>query len=1180
MGQKLYERHPLVREILDECDRHFARDGNVSLLDVMFGRRADQSIDDTRWTQPALFALEYAIARLWMSWGVQPAAAIGHSIGEFAAACVAGVLSLEDALRLVSARGALMDRLPRDGAMVALRATETAVGDLVRPFQSSVDVAAVNGPGDVVISGRRDAVAAVVGRAEEIGIKTRALNVSHAFHSPAMDAVLPEFEAIARLVTFGPARIPIASNVTGRLAQQNDLSSAEYWCRHLRGTVRFEAGIRALADRRIDVFLEVGPAPTLVALATRILDSPERRFVASLRQGREDWTNLLEGLAALYVAGVPVDWNGFHRHQSGRSIALPLTPFERSRYWLDTSSRSRLQPVNGEDGLRGRRVESPAFTGTAFEVSLSAATHAYLFDHSVGGRVIAPAAALIELIRANAGVWLESPHVVVTDLVLSEPLALERDSITQVQILFTPAGEASTAAIYSRPVADHPTAWVRHADARVSTQPSASLVSTPVSLEAIRMRCTQGPSPSAHYSALAERGLDLGPAFQVVTDLWKGDREALGRVRETVSSPRSDVVSPTFLDGAIQVAATALDGLVGAADPYLPFALQSAILTPKACTGSWIHATVRSISSDQRTLTVDIDLLDEGGTGVGRLEGLSLRPAASFAPPIGEWFYEPVWRPMPLSGRDVSPVQVGGTIGAALDSGAAAEEIRRYEIGHQEVEALSAAYVERAFRELGWTASTAEASTEALCAKLGIAQRHQRLFERLLNILEEAGAIARDGSGWRSLRPLGLTATEPLRARIDRDFPECGAEATLLGRCGEHLAGALRGEIDPLELLFPGGDGSDAERLYRHSPAARLFNRAVQRGLLEALGGGLRGRRILEIGGGTASTTEFVREVGGEAASYTFTDVSPTFVARAAKRFEDWPAFTSRVLDLERDPEGQGFADERFDVVLAVNVVHATKDLAATLGRVRRLLAPGGLLVLVEVVRPQSWIDLTFGLTPGWWAFADHTRRSASPLLSAPEWVRVLAEEGFESATAVWGSQSASGIRALQSVVLASESRHLADTENSVRRTVIHAASSDGSRRLAEGIAARDGEAVLLTSDDSLDVLATCDRLIYVADRMAPADESSAALMEQQRLMMGRLLECSQALVRAGKPEARCWIVTRGASAVTSADPQDITQSTISGFVTALQREQPGIHWVHVDLDPMDETRDLDVLLE
>jgi acyl transferase domain-containing protein/NADPH:quinone reductase-like Zn-dependent oxidoreductase/acyl carrier protein len=1178
MGLALYESNTLVHEILDECDREFHSVEQRSLLDVMFGWADNANIDDTRWTQPALFALEYALARLWMSWGVQPTALIGHSVGEVVAACIAGVLSLDDAIRLVAARGALMDALPRTGSMVALRASETQASELLRPFQTTVAIAAINGPGDIVVSGRREDVNAVIKEAARQGIKTQPLKVSHAFHSPEMDAVLQDFDAVARKAAFGVARIPIVSNVTGRLSSSSDLSNASYWCRHLRETVRFESGIRSLAERKIDVFVELGPTPTLVALASRILDSVDHRFVASLKPGRDDQTQLLEGLATVYVAGIPIDWKGVQRHRRGRRIPLPLTPFERSRYWLDSPTVSRTEAPTGSHGLRGRRFDSPAFDGTAFEVTISAATHAYLFDHRVGGRVIAPAAAIVELIRANATLLPGKSDVVVADLVLAAPLVLEPDGLTHVQLVFTSGGDRSSVVVYSKSGSGQIDQWVRHAEARVLAVSSLDATAPAAALDAIQAQCATDSSPAEHYANLAGRGLELGPAFQTVSSLWRGNREALGRVHLTIS-PNGDILSPTLLDGAIQVAATALDGAAAADQAYLPFAIHRSFLTPASAAAAWSHATVRSISSDQRTLTVDIDLLDEPGHRVGRFEGLSLRPVASATQPIEEWFYEPVWRLAPAN-PSISLDSLSGTVSTALEVGSAADDVRRYEAGLALIETLSVSFIERAFSDLGWSPSVGQAvSVTELRARLRIADRHTRLFDRLFDILVEAGTLARGPAELRVVRPLTFTEIEPLSRHIERDFPECQAEKTLLTRCGQNLASALRGEIEPLELLFPGGDGSDAERLYRESPGAKLFNGAVQQALREVLGNGLAGRHVLEVGGGTASTTEFVREVAYQASSYTFTDVSPTLVGRAAQRFADWPGFTTRVLDLERDPETQGLSDERFDVVLAVNVVHATKDLGATLRRIRRLMAPGGVLVLVEVVRQQRWIDLTFGLTPGWWAFSDHARRASSPLLSATEWERVLVEEGFEAAKAVPSESSATGVRALQSVVVSTVSTRPHRTETPPALTVMRVHESPWARGLAEGVAARHGDVTLLTSHDSLEAVTSCDRLVFVADAPPSDDDSSSALMERERSLVGGLLDCARALVRGGRPGAVCWIVTRGACAVSESDPGDISLSAISGFVTAVQREHPSIRWIQLDLDPHHDGPALEQLL-
>ncbi|MGV9567629.1 type I polyketide synthase, partial [Streptomyces sp. NPDC003480] len=339
MGRELYERQPVFRRALDEC---------ADILDPILGRplttllypdpadaeAAAEELRKTRFTQPALFAVEYALARLWRSWGIEPVAVLGHSVGEYTAACVAGVFSLADGLRLVAERARLMQRLPAGGVMVALRARPEQVEDVVRRYPL-VSVAAVNGPEDVVVSGDggqvREAVAELAGHGES----GRDLRVSHAFHSPLMEPVTAPLTEAARSVRFSAPRIPVISNVTGAPVGAEELCDPGYWARHTLAPVRFADGVRALYASGARAFVEIGPRPVLLGLGRGCVPEADALWLPSLRPGR-DGTELLTSLAALHVRGVPVDWASFHRDRrpAGRRVALPTYPFQHERHWF------------------------------------------------------------------------------------------------------------------------------------------------------------------------------------------------------------------------------------------------------------------------------------------------------------------------------------------------------------------------------------------------------------------------------------------------------------------------------------------------------------------------------------------------------------------------------------------------------------------------------------------------------------------------------------------------------------------------------------------------------------------------------------------------------------------------------------------------------------------------------
>lgn len=336
MGRQLYQTQPTFRACLDRCNEILLPYLEQPLLSVLYPESAAASLlDETVYTQPALFALEYAIAKLWQSWGIEPAAVIGHSIGEYVAACVAGVFSLEDGLKLITKRARLMQELPPLGQMVAVFASEAEVTAAIQFYPHEVSIAAINAPENLVISGMDEAVEAVISNLEAQGIKTRRLNVSHAFHSPLMEPMLDVFEQQASQIPLQSPRIPIVSNLTGKFLLPEDIPDANYWRRHSRNPVRFMAGINTLLAQGYEIFLEIGPKPILSSLSKRCQQQENAVWLSSLAAGKNDWQILLESLSTLYLQGVKINWSGFDQDYSRSLLSLPTYPFQRKRYWFE-----------------------------------------------------------------------------------------------------------------------------------------------------------------------------------------------------------------------------------------------------------------------------------------------------------------------------------------------------------------------------------------------------------------------------------------------------------------------------------------------------------------------------------------------------------------------------------------------------------------------------------------------------------------------------------------------------------------------------------------------------------------------------------------------------------------------------------------------------------------------------
>ncbi|MGD1702704.1 polyketide synthase [Dapis sp. BLCC M229] len=347
MGRQLYQTQSVFRHAIDECDTILREELEHPLREIIYPQtdNSDSSIiNQTNYTQPALFAIEYALCKLWQSWGIKPDAVMGHSIGEYVAATVGGIFSVKDGLKLIAKRGKLMQELTSGGQMVSVMANQSKVEELIRPYIEKVTIAAINGPESVVISGGAEAIESIVTRLESEEIKSKGLEVSHGFHSPLMEPMLEEFEKVANQVRYHQPQVKLISNVTGKQADER-IRTAKYWVEHVREPVQFEMSMETLEELGYEVFLEIGPKPVLVVMGRECLVGKKKKWLGSLRPGKKDRVQMLESLGKLYVEGVKVDWSGFDQDDVRQKVVLPTYPFQRKQYSIETSTNGH-QKIN------------------------------------------------------------------------------------------------------------------------------------------------------------------------------------------------------------------------------------------------------------------------------------------------------------------------------------------------------------------------------------------------------------------------------------------------------------------------------------------------------------------------------------------------------------------------------------------------------------------------------------------------------------------------------------------------------------------------------------------------------------------------------------------------------------------------------------------------------------------
>jgi acyl transferase domain-containing protein/surfactin synthase thioesterase subunit/acyl carrier protein len=653
MAAELYRTYSVFRNAMDRCRDLVAPHLEQDLLDVIFAAEGEDAlVNRTDYTQPALFAVEYALAQLVKSWGILPDAAIGHSLGEIAAACLGDVMTLEDAMRLVTARGQLMHRVPSGGAMAAIFADESVVGALIEKIAPQITVAALNGPLNTVVSGEREALKALAQELDRQNISYRELRISNGFHSPRTEPILNDFEAVAAQIIQQAPKLPLISNLTGE--RMSAAPDKVYWRRHLRETVRFGDGMQALAKLECRTFLEVGPHPVLLPIAQICLGAKAKSatWIATLNRKRPNSETITEMLVALYLAGHNVNWTAVHADAARRRIPLPTYPFQRQRYWIEddkaVAEKARIAPERPHP-LVGTRIKSTG-NDLRYQTRYGARHMAYLSDHRVRGTVVLPTTAELEAATILGRMHFGTPRLSFDDAVHHKAIAFTDGEDRVVRLALTPL--QADRARFSLLSAEREDAEIWHTHMTGTLRRSEAPSASDFSLKQVRARCQQTRSTTYLYGALAQRGLEYGPSFRGICEFYLGEREALTKVRLPggLADPQY-ALHPAFLDACLHVYPFVLDGAQLPSDhhnSYLPISLAGFRCHQDGVEEAWVH-TKRREGVKEDTQLFDIRVYDTAERLVAELEGLAVRllpldKVVSMRAEADDVYYRLAWR--------------------------------------------------------------------------------------------------------------------------------------------------------------------------------------------------------------------------------------------------------------------------------------------------------------------------------------------------------------------------------------------------------------------------------------------------------------------------------------------------------------------------------------------------------
>ncbi len=682
MGRELYETQSTFRQALDQCDQLLRPYLEHPLLEVLYPQDAQKSssslLDQTAYTQPALFAIEYALAKLWESWGIKPKVVMGHSVGEYVAATIAGVFSLEDGLKLIALRGKLMQQLPEGGEMVSLLTSESQVKEAIADYSSQVAIAAINGHQSVVISGEGEGIARIVSKLEATGVKTKQLQVSHAFHSPLMEPMLAEFAAVAKQVSYSQPRIPLISNVTGKQVS-SEITTAEYWVNHVCQPVRFVDSLKTIHQQGYELFLEIGPKPVLLGMARQCLPQEVGICLPSLRPGVEEGQQILSSLGELYLQGAKIDWGRFNQDYALQKVVLPTYPFQRERYWLEIANDYQQAPylstAKNQQPLLGEQLNLAGIENQyRFQSYLRSQSPDYLSDHQVFEQVLFPATGYLEIAtKAGKNILTTQEQIVVADVVIMRGLVLPATEIKTVQtVVSSTANNSYKFEIFSTSAGENQqtSEWVLHTQGKLYSEPTAQ-TETKVDLAKYQAECSQAIEVKEHYQQYQAIGINYGSSFQGIKQLWKGQGKALGEIvlPEELTAQLSDYqLHPALLDAAVQIVAHAIEK-AESGTTYLPIGIGKWKLYRYQLSQVWAIAEI-----EPNSLTVNILLVDHQGIVVGEIEGLKLTATTASAlfrsiqPDISHWYYQINWQAQALPSTNPSPTAANKWLVLAPDN--------------------------------------------------------------------------------------------------------------------------------------------------------------------------------------------------------------------------------------------------------------------------------------------------------------------------------------------------------------------------------------------------------------------------------------------------------------------------------------------------------------------------------
>ncbi|KPA15487.1 polyketide synthase family protein [Candidatus Magnetomorum sp. HK-1] len=641
MGNFLYHRQPVFRNSMNRCNEILKKYLDVELVKLIYSNNKEQSLllNNTAYTQPALFAIEYSLAELLQSWGIRPQIVMGHSVGEYVAACIAGVFNLESGLRLIAERARLMQSLPKNGKMAVVFSHELYVANIIKPYTDKVSIAAINGPENIVISGEKNTIESICNKLAMNDIKTVFLDVSHAFHSPLLDPMLDNFRKIVSDVSFSLPKIDIISNYSGQF-ETEILTDPEYWVNHARRPVRFFNSIQFLNQQNCNLFIEAGPHPVLTGMGRRCLPKNTGTWLSCLHRGENNPKRLFDSVGTLYTFGFDINWQAVYNKDDYKKIALPTIPFNRQRYWIEpknsleqTQSQKIPETVhtNHFHPLLGKRI----FSVTAdqkdylFQTEVNYQYPAFLSHHIVYDKILMPAAGFVNIAFAAGNYIFESDKILLKDFIVLRPMVIGKNNQYFIQsIVHKKSNNDISIKIFSLLSGKKEPKWIEHASGNIENLKTISHANHE-SLNSIQSRFKIETPVQNHYKNFEKIHIHFGSYFKGLEQLWIGDNESLGKIQLPSVTDDQFLFHPVLIDSCIQVAWNLMPFQKAienqSENSWLPVGIDRFEVFLNPGTSLWTYAKINEINDITKDIIFDFWVFDQTGNIKAKINKLVVK---------------------------------------------------------------------------------------------------------------------------------------------------------------------------------------------------------------------------------------------------------------------------------------------------------------------------------------------------------------------------------------------------------------------------------------------------------------------------------------------------------------------------------------------------------------------------